>query len=177
MAKTYSTLTSVATGDVLTATGYNNVQTTLNNHTVPPAIELVRTTAINPYTAGADITWSSASYQTDTSPTAMWTSGATVTIQTAGIYLLTMMLDVRTTLAMTGVTTSFKKGGTVGAYNYISDSTNSPRAMLSSVQSLAASDTLTFQINYSNGGTVQINGAASGADQSRLNITWLGKTA
>jgi hypothetical protein len=106
----------------------------------------------------------------------MWSSGATITIKTAGIYLLTMMLDMRSTTTMTGITTSFKKGGTVGAYNIVPDAAN-PRTIFSTVQSLAASDTLTFQINYSNGGTVQVGGAASGADQSRLNITWLGKTA
>ena len=177
MAKTFtSVLPSVSTGDVYQATSHNNIVTTINSHTVPPAIQLVRTTAINPYTAGSDITWSSATYDTEGPSDPMWSSGATITIKTAGIYLLSMMLDVRNTAGMTGVTASFKKGGTVQTYSDVPNATNA-RVVFSTVQSFAASDALTFQLNFTGGGTTQINGAASGADQSRLNITWLGKTS
>lgn len=175
MAKTYNTFTNVSTGDVLTATNFNNLLTNTANYRVPPAIQLVRTTAINPYTGGTAITWSSATYDTESPSDPMWSSGGTVTIRTAGIYLVTASLDIRTSSAMTGNTYVYT-GGTLASY-FLFPATSNPRVVATFLMSLAVGNTLDIRVEFAGGGTVQINGAASGADQSRLNIQWLGQTS
>jgi hypothetical protein len=44
MAKTYNTFTDVATGEVLTATNFNNVLENVGNYRVPPMCRAVRST-------------------------------------------------------------------------------------------------------------------------------------
>jgi hypothetical protein len=42
MPKTYNTFTNVSTGDVLTATNFNNVLTNVNNYRKPPLLRVRR---------------------------------------------------------------------------------------------------------------------------------------
>lgn len=90
MAKTYTNLTAVATGDVLTATGYNNAQTTLNNHTVPPMASVYRAAALSQTTSGAyqAVSWDTEHFANTDS---MWVVGTPtrITLATAGIYMVT----------------------------------------------------------------------------------------
>jgi len=88
MAKTYNTLGTVAPGDVLRANSgtasYNGLITNVNNYRVP---------AIGTFTASqsaADATNQVVTLTEVTDTDSMFTSGTTVTINTAGIYLFTM---------------------------------------------------------------------------------------
>lgn len=88
MAKTINTnLPSVSTGDVLSATAYNNAITSLNSTTVPPMVRLRRV-------AGQTLTSSGTVYAinwdtSDTNVDGMITvSNTAITVQTAGVYLM-----------------------------------------------------------------------------------------
>ena len=175
MGKTYNTISTFVSGAILTANQMNGIGTNVNNYRVPPAIQLVRTTAINPYTSGAAITWSSATYDTESPSDPMWSSGGTVTIRTAGIYLITASLDIRTTSALTGNCYVYT-GGTLASYSIFREGSN-PRVVANFIASYAVGNTVDVRVDFAGGGTVQINGAASGADQSRLNLTWLGQVS
>ena len=82
MPKTYNTFTNVSTGDVLTATNFNNVLENVGNYRVPPLLRLKKT-ASQSISGNTNISWDAEDYDTD----AMWTSGATITAKTAGVYL------------------------------------------------------------------------------------------
>jgi hypothetical protein len=88
MAKTYTNpLPTVATGDLLTSAAYNNVLTTLNNHTVPPAVRLTRSTNYS-YTSSAVIPWDVEAYDTDSMHESVTNPGR-ITFSTTGLYLIT----------------------------------------------------------------------------------------
>ena len=84
MAKTYNSIPTVSTGDVYTATAHNNIAENVNNYRVP---------AIGTFTASqaaGDATNQIVTLTEVTDTDGMFTSGTTVTINTAGIYLFTM---------------------------------------------------------------------------------------
>lgn len=87
MAKTYTSLTSISTGDVLTATNYNNLQTNSNNFRVPPSCQAYHNTtqaiATGTWTA---LTWNSENWDTDTIHDTS-TNPTRFTTTTAGLYL------------------------------------------------------------------------------------------
>ena len=89
MAKTYNTIPSVATGDLLTATAWNNQATNVNNYRVPPAVRVTRSTSNQSITLPSYVQWNNAAASFDTD--GMWSSGANtrLTINTAGLYLVT----------------------------------------------------------------------------------------
>jgi hypothetical protein len=95
MAKTYNTFTDVTVGSVLTATDYNEVLENVENYRVPPICALRRTTLFTMAAANTDyaITFTTANEDADTeTPTGMHdgsTNTDRITIQTAGVYLVT----------------------------------------------------------------------------------------
>lgn len=88
MAKSFTNLTSVATGDVLTATNFNNLQTTVNSHTIPPMCKATKNaTQSIPNTTATVITFATEDYDTDgMHDTSLNTSR--ITINTAGVYIV-----------------------------------------------------------------------------------------
>lgn len=90
MAKTYNSIPTVATGDLLTATAWNNQATNVNNYRVPPMCRVYRNAAIPTLGSGSTyvIPWDTESFtQTDSG---MWASSPNptrITPQTAGVYL------------------------------------------------------------------------------------------
>lgn len=87
MAKTYNTFTNVATGDVLTATNFNNVLTNIGNYRVPPMVKCTRSGNLS-YTTNTDIAWNAEDYDSDGMHDNS-TNNTRITPTTAGIYLVT----------------------------------------------------------------------------------------
>jgi hypothetical protein len=117
MPKTYTTLTSVSTGDVLTATNYNNVQTTLNNHTIPPIVRCTRSGDLS-YTSSAAIAWNAEDYDTDSMHDTV-TNNTRITFVTAGIYRVTCGLYVTYGGTVSALDLSiYGNGSTVLGQNY-----------------------------------------------------------
>jgi hypothetical protein len=100
MAKTYTAAGSATAGDVYTATAHNVIVTDVNNLIVPPMVQCTRSSDLS-YTSGANITWNSETYDTDAMHD---TSSNTdrITIQTAGVYIVSLTLYLTFTGTLTG---------------------------------------------------------------------------
>lgn len=95
MAKTYNTFTNVSTGDVLTATNFNNVLTNIAGYRVPPMCQVYRSSNLTSYTSDANITWNAEAF---TNTDSMFTASSTdVTLTTNGLYAVTFNCFVTAT--------------------------------------------------------------------------------
>ena len=177
MAKTYTSAGTVAAGDVATAAAWNVVTADVNNLIVPASCSVVRTTSLTGYTSDADITWTTtAAYDTDS----MFSSGAPtrITINTAGLYLVTSYVLLQATPTLTSVTLDTAKNGTL--ISRVVPYYSSSAAYISGafVLNLAAADYLTFRHNIVGGSAYIVTGnATEGVSQSRVNVTWIGRTS
>lgn len=176
MAKTYNTISSVSTGDVYTATQHNSIVTNVNNYRVPPAVEVYRTSRLSSYSSLADITWEAAArINTD----GMWSSGATITIQTAGIYLISFVGLAAGTATITDIYPVIRKNSANFATFHPAIRTSSDtRFNCQVVCSLAAGDTIQARVGFTGGSAYFIEGGATeGENQTRLSLTWLGQVS
>jgi len=172
MPKTYNTIPSVATGDVLTATAWNNQATNVNNYRVPPAVR-VKLTASKTITSDVGISWDAEDYDTD----AMWTSGATVTINTAGIYLFTLKGRVTLSAAQNSVDVRIIRNSTDTLVQWNSSGVTAPpttdfRFGSSIVAACSATDTVVAAVQT--GSTITADGVAIPVV---LTATWLGQVS
>lgn len=89
MAKTYNTIPSVATGDLLTATAWNTQATNVNNYRVPPICRVYRAAALNQTANGAaqTIAFDTESVDTDAMHDTV-TNTTRITFNTAGVYMV-----------------------------------------------------------------------------------------
>jgi hypothetical protein len=168
----------VSTGDVLTATAQNNLLTTLNSHTVPPAA-MLQLTADTTVTNNQDISWNTTVvYDTD----GLFAAGSPtrLTCQTTGIYLVTFGIGLSAATALAG---PYAYIGKTGSLNYASaifgiDGATA-RMQISTVMSMTAStDYITAGIGWSSAtGAVTAFGTTADARRGRLTATFLGKTA
>lgn len=176
MAKTYTNLTAVATGDVLTATGYNNAQTTLNNHTVPPMASVYRNAALS---QTATASYQAVSFDTEhfTNTDSMWVIGSPtrITLSTIGIYLVTGVVTFGA--SATGLrSVRINKNGSSGAYgtlvsgnvviNYLNVS--------AVIEATAITDYVELAAYQDTGGNLAYN---AGADQLRFSAVFMGRKA
>lgn len=184
MAKTFPTLTDVATGDVLTSTGYNNVQTYARNFRVPPACRVVRTSNLTGYTSASAITWSSAVFDTESPSDPMWAAGSptVITIRTAGLYLVEFVAMLGASATTTEyeaiVTQSGAPGSAIRAYHKTGNTTGT-RSVLTGIVQASVGNTLSASLSIVGGSAYSINGNATGPheNQSRLTVVWLGQVS
>jgi hypothetical protein len=176
MAKTYTNLTAVATGDVLTATNFNNAQTTLNNHTVPPMCRVYRSAALSQTLNGGlqAVAWDAQSF---TNTDGMWSASpnpSRVTIATTGVYLLTG--SVGFTPNATGVrAVALNVNGTVVAYADTPASGAAASAMtVSTMLELTAAQYVELSGYQSSGGSLAY---FTGYPVVHLSVVFVGKSA
>lgn len=174
MAKTYYDITTFTSGQILTAAQMNEVGTTLDNHTVPSTCQVYRSTDVTSYSSGADISWSAENWDTD----GMWSSGTTITVNTTGLYLIQLHAFVSASATLTLVSGAIKVGGAALAESYgaIYSGTQT-MVQTTAVASLSATNSITASIAIIGGSNYVVNGAASGAEQTRMSVHWIGKTA
>jgi hypothetical protein len=175
MAKTYGTVTTFTAGSVLTAAQLNVAGTAINNLVLPPSCQIRRTTNQTGYTSTA-ITWSSAAFDTD----GMWSAGSPtiLTIQTTGLYLVTLTGLTEATASLNRVLVTINKNGTSCFSQEAFGTTTQAYFSVSSTLSLVATDTLSAVVNYGGGSAYIIDGAATEtSSQTRLTATWIGRTS
>jgi hypothetical protein len=174
MPKTYNTFTNVSTGDVLTATNFNNVLTNVEGYRRPASCQVRRTADLTSYVSNTAITWSSSAWDTD----GMYTSGTNVTVQTAGIYAITFEGIVNATATMTNISPIINIGAAnVSAMTFVAASSTSQRFNMTTVHSIAASTVVQAYIAIVGGSAYVIGGAASGDTQTRMTVQWLGQVS
>ena len=120
MPKTINTnLPSVSTGDVLTATAYNNAITSLNSTTVPPMCKVKRSGDLS-YTSSAAIAWNDEDYDTDAMHDNA-TNNTRITFATSGIYRVTVSIMLAYTTSNVSVfdLSIMGNGSTVVGQNYL----------------------------------------------------------
>lgn len=178
MAKTYTSVPNVATGDVYTASSYNTYTAqNINNLRVPPAVSVFRSSNLTSYGSTSAITWQDQHYDTDD----MWASGSptVISITTSGIYMLTFAGQLTATATMAWVLPQIARSGTTilnGARPVMSGT--EARFALSGMVNLTAGDSLTANLFISGGSAYSITGGATyGQDQTRLALTWLGQVS
>jgi hypothetical protein len=176
MAKTYNTFTNVATGDVLTATNFNNLLTNTANYRVPPMCRVYNTGNISPYSSLSAITWDNENFDTDGMHSTS-TNTNRITVTTAGIYLFVLRVNVTAT-TFSGWP-NLRKNGTsvmIGPQTDASDGGNF-HMQASLVIEMAVNDYIDAAVGIGGStGTVAINGGTSN-NGSWLAATWLGQVS
>ena len=125
MAKTYNTISTFTSGQVLTAAQMNEIGTNSNNYRVPPAVQVRRTGANQSITpsASAYVAWNNTTPDYDTD--SMWSSGSNtrLTVKTPGIYVVTLGIRVNWTgnaslisLSITNTTSAGVESSVAGYY-------------------------------------------------------------
>jgi hypothetical protein len=177
MAKTYTAAGTVVAGDVATAAAWNVVTADVNNLIVPPAVRVIRTSTLSGYTSLAAVTWQSAAFDTDS----MWSAGSptVLTVQTTGIYLISLHAYVYGNSTITRILANINKNGTRISYQEGSVVSGQETSfMVSTVRSLTATDTISATFQYVGGSGYNISGNATETEQQpSLAMTWLGRTS
>ena len=178
MPKTYTAVGTVAAGDVYTAAAHNIIATDINNFIVPPSCRLVRTTN-QTITTSTDtiVSMGSSEYDTDS----MGTTGASsrITINTTGLYVISMDARFTPVPAAFGVVIFIAKGAGTGTRLVDVRAATSATAAVylsgSTVVSLSATDYLTPYVYQTRGSNLDLN-VDSGLAAS-LTATWIGRTS
>jgi hypothetical protein len=176
MPKTYNTFTNVSTGDVLTATNFNNVLTNVNNYRVAPACAAYHSVAQSiPNATATAVLLNSEYYDTDDMHSTS-TATSRITIATAGIYQLTA--NILFSNAGTGMRdlVFYKNGATT---NRGSSTLNITASFFTNVNatttmSLAASDYIEAYVYHTQGTALDIRGDINGV---HVTATWLGQVS
>lgn len=176
MAKTYTALSSVSTGDVLTATAYNNLITNSNNFRIPPTVRVYRSSDSSSYTSAAAISWNAEAWDTDGTFTATSTD---ITIQTSGLYYCVFYAYAVGTATITLVEPKVLVGGTTRLHQTYNTGTTGGRFVLAGIMDLSATNVVTASVTFSGGSayTIAGNASATSADASSLTLHWIGLKA
>lgn len=164
MPKTYNTFTNVSTGDVLTATNFNNVLTNIGNYRVPPSVKVTKSSNQN-VSGLTTVTWGTQDHDTDD----MWTSGATLTAQTSGMYLWTAYVRITAATAPTNI---YLNGP--GGYRHSVPVSTDMRVTSSGIWVATAGQTAGIDIEPTGGTTLVIDGTTA---PSFIVLAWLGQVS
>ena len=168
MPKTYPDIGTFTSGQILTAATMNDIGTNLDNFRVPPAVSLRLTSDKTSWVNNAAVSWDAEDYDTD----AMWSSGSTITFNTAGLYLVTINISAgaATTLTQLFLFANNRQMTTNGGTTFAS-------ANLSFVASYAAAATLSVNVGYVATGAVTLSGTADNQNRGRFTATWIGQAS
>jgi hypothetical protein len=179
MPKTYNSLTvaNATAGSAILASDQAKVFENVNNYRVPPSCIVYRSSDLTSYSQGTAITWNAEAIDTD----GMWSSGTDVTIQTAGLYLLTLKGQVQGTATITAMGWRIAIGGTSAVQSYTT-SVNSgtiTQNSVSIVASLAATNTVSANVSIGGGSAYIVKGGASVNSEAvtSLSVVWLGQVS
>lgn len=167
---TYSGSAWVQTNSWGTTSGVTSV----NNLIVPPSVG-VKLTGDKTITTGTSFSWdANDGWDTDS----MWTSGASITVNTAGIYMVSYTGRVTGSSGFTYVLPNILVSSGEGRLGHAgSIATTDYRWVLTSTLVLAAATTVSFAVTFSGGGTVTINGSDISGSRTRAALTWIGRTS
>jgi hypothetical protein len=180
MPKTYNTISTFTSGQILTAAQMNAIGTNVNNYRVPPSCEVRLSGNVNPYTTGAAISWAAQEHDTDD----MWAIGDPTKVFTPTVGIYSVYFSGRTIQASgtsltigapviklngTSITQAYFRALTTGACIY---------AVSAIVVTTAATDYFTFAVEHEGGTTYEINGGSSrSALNNRAVVAWIGQVS
>lgn len=182
MAKTYNTIGTFTSGQVLTAAQMNEIGTNVNNYRVPPMC-MARLTNTPTLTTGTStfITWNSESYDTDGMFSA---SSESITAQTNGIYLASASLTFASnatgarliSIMKNPTNTGDHTKGFVGSWGQAANGTETVLNASAPV-SLVAGDVIKVVAFQSSGGNLNCGAIATWTGQSGFSLTWMGQAS
>lgn len=181
MAKTYTSVPTVSTGDVYTAAAHNVVAQNINNMRVPPICRVSRVASLSVNNAAdTDITFDTEDIDTDGMFTA---SSTTITVQTAGIYLCTANVQWaanNTGIRLLYITRNAAANTYAGvqACSMVAPGTASFNGLQSCsvVVSCSVNDTIKMLVYQNSGGALSVSTEAS-FDYTNLSVAWLGQVS
>lgn len=174
MAKTYTAAGSATAGDVYTAAAHNVIVTDVNNFIVPAACEVYRTSNLTSYTSNTEITWQAENFDTDN----MWTSGASLTITTPGIYMVGFSGLLTATATLSLVVPGIFKNGNRIRIAYMPFTSTASYFMLAAPIIFANNDTLSASVELVGGSAYNVNGGTvDGLTTTKLSAVWMGRTS
>lgn len=179
MAKTYNTFTNVSTGDVLTATNFNNVLTNVEGYRSPALVKLRRATtqSINNAT-DTFVTWPVEDIDNDGCYTA---TSDTVTIQTSGVYLVSASVYFAANNTGQRVLNIYKNPSSVSDFASVvaaswAQAVQTLGTMLSAsaIVDVTALQTLKVGVYQSSGGALNV-GDTGFTSATQFSIAWIGR--
>jgi hypothetical protein len=176
MAKTYNTISTFTSGQVLTAAQMNQIGTNVNNYRVPPMCSVYRSSNLTSYTSNTEITWNAEHWDTD----AMWTSGTDITVNTAGIYVVSFMGRITGSATILFATPQIVLNNNAAAASVVelNTLTSEVRWEISTMLDCTISDTISAQVFISGGSNYVVTGAAGQSlESTRLQVAWLGQVS
>ncbi len=181
MAKTYTAAGTVAAGDVATAAAWNVVTADVNNLIVPPMCRVYRGSTLS-ITNATDtfITFPSEDIDTD----GMFTpTSDTITIQTAGVYLVTAGLIIASNATGVRAMNILKNPSSAsdiskGIVSTYAQAVNGLATVLScsTITECVATDVIKMGLYQTSGGALNV-GDTNNTRASFLSVAWIGRTS
>jgi hypothetical protein len=166
MAKTYNTISTFTSGQVLTAAQMNEIGTNVNNFRVPPICILAKTISLT----NAGVTWDfplAADEEVDTDSMHSIVSNTTrITPTTAGVYLATASTNAGG--GNVAMATQIQKNGAAVA---IQSNDNATYFTATSVSTMVTMNGTTDFL------TVLTNASTTGNYACRFTVAWLGQAS
>lgn len=182
MAKTYTTVPSVSTGDIYEASAYNTyTATNISNLIVPPMCKLTASTTQS-VANSLDTLATLGTSEFDTDGMGTTGSSAKITINTAGMYLVAYSMTFASSAGGTGRFATITKngvgstvGGTGYGWNWRPPAGGVTGVVAGTVMlTLSASDYLSLMVWQDSGGALNISSLTA---QSWLSAVWVGRTS
>jgi len=167
--------TVVADSTELTAALWNEqVRDNTNFLYTPPMVAVRLTSDVNPYTSLTDISWQAEDYDTDN----MWSSGATITINTSGVYVMSLTAGPSATATLNRVgAIIFVNGGRKFYQDYVALTSTRGYCSVYGVYKMSAGDTITTQLEFFGGSNYRLEGQPLASDDNtvtKFSVAWLG---
>jgi hypothetical protein len=182
MAKTYTAAGSAVAGDVYTAAAHNVIVTNVNNFIVPPIARVRRATNQSiPNATDTFVSWTIEDIDTDGMFTA---TSDTITIQTAGVYIVTTSVYFAANATGQRVVNMMKSPSSVSdlaaafaqSWFPVASATNPSTLSASGVVNCIVGDTIKIVAYQTSGGALNI--ADTGfSSATQCSIAWIGRTS
>jgi hypothetical protein len=177
MAKTYNSISTFTSGQILTATQMNEIGTNVNNYRVPTMCSLYRNAALNHASNNAYVAvpWDAQEFtQTDTGMWAATPNPERISLTTAGVYILTA--TVATGNSATGLRAiRFTKDGADFSYATVVAGIATGNYMTASaVVTSTGSNYVECSVYQNSGGTLAYT---VGAAYMRFSAVWVGQVS
>jgi hypothetical protein len=181
MAKTYNTLTvaNATAGNAILASDAAKVFENVNNYRVPPACIVYRSSTLTGYTSGAAISWNAELIDTDGMFAA---TSTTITIQTAGIYAITLKGQTGGSATVTEAQWNILVNGSVASKVLTREVASNINTIVTTsfIGSFADSTTIGASVNISGGSAYTVTGSANPMTDwgcTTLSVAWVGQAS
>ena len=140
----------------------------------PPMCRVYRSSSLTGYTSNTQITWNAEDFDTDS----MWTSGATMTVNTPGIYLVTFSGLFVATATLSVVAPGIVKNGSPKRIIYTTVTPTAAYFNVCEPIKFIANDTISASVEFVGGSSHYLEGNADVDNQitTRLSAIWIGST-